>query len=780
MATLSEALRKNRSGQTVRGVGGQLNQETPEEVQTLAGQAGLQAPPITPLGTAIIGGNPDQTKMAGTPAQKEAALSLSLQPQQTLSGALRQQQVRTQQTGAEQQQTQKNTDMQNLGNLGDRVTQFIDTQRQLLEEQQAPVDVAAQTQFQGQDISSLKDTLAALRADPNNMQLQLEVNKALGRNINTTLSPDEVNKLYEDSVASIARGGAANVDDSLTVSDLVSQGEFGYDAAEIAQLLGIPEQQAATLTVGQLRNEIQRVGDQEFSNTQRLEQQAQSGLLGQAERGLARQAAREASATGVRATEADYSNLEQQIQNADQVTFAGKSMNVEELLKDETISKLITDYLQAPEGSPERAAIDNNEPGLKSFIERNKAILEDASQKLGTGATGFTGIQEKNTQVGTLNNNLSTDIAKALIPGFGELAAQELDPNSVPVLAAAQSLPPDQQRAYGSNINAMATRLPESLEEMKGLDAGDISKLGFQDPQGRWSNYMNTTDRYNEIQNAGNDWGSISEIAFNVGKIDPAKLQTDVRNNNALRALGFGGSGSFGVVDADGDGRIDSSDAIKSRLAGNKPTLKNAANDQLNTQGKSAYTDPSIPGAGLPAPELNTKVYAGDAEAVKRAVFDRVGPAAAKGYLTEGDISSAYDTPNEANPGRIYKLRELSVLKNSPGLTSQARTQIDQIINKFQTQNAQSRVQDTASAFETNKARMGEGGALQWAIDSMSNLLNDSGYMSRNYQSGEAQLRSALQGYQDRLNQIRAEEEQFRQNMLAMLSRQPSANRGKF
>lgn len=69
MATLADTLKK----QTVRGPGGQLSETTPEELQSLTDKAGLQAPPLTPLGGAMIGANPDQQKMIIRKAQKLAA-----------------------------------------------------------------------------------------------------------------------------------------------------------------------------------------------------------------------------------------------------------------------------------------------------------------------------------------------------------------------------------------------------------------------------------------------------------------------------------------------------------------------------------------------------------------------------------------------------------------------------------------------------------------------------------------------------------------------------------
>lgn len=539
MATLSEALNQNKQKVTVRGPGGQLTEQSPEEIQQLSGQAGLQAPPTTAAGGAMLGANADQQKMMGTPAQKQAALSMALQPpEQGLAGALRRQQSRTTLTGEEQQKTQKNTDMQNLGNLGDRVTQFIDTQRQLLQEQQAPVEVNAADQFQGKDVSSLKQNLAALRADPSNMQLQLEVNQALGRNVNTTLSPEEINNLYESATDSIARGTAGNVDNDLTVTDLMNNQQFGYDLPTLSNLLGIPQDQIANLNVGQLRNEINRVGDEEFQKTQQLEQQAQSGKLGIAERGAALQAQREQSTTGIRATEADYSNLEQQISSAEQVQFGGKQYNVDDLLKDETISGIVKEYMDAPEGSEIRQRIDSTEPGLKAFIDRNKSVLAEAAQNLGGAATEFTGIQAANKQVGQFGTqNLDESLLKQIVPGFGELQANRFNQDDIPALANIKGTASPEVTVQ--SINAANTKDSEAVQQVfKDLSPDEFKNMFSQGPS-RINNYIQDRQNYSNLNNAISSGNPQQLASLVVSSGDFGQLQEASRNMFVAGQLGI-------------------------------------------------------------------------------------------------------------------------------------------------------------------------------------------------------------------------------------------------
>lgn len=564
MPTLSQALNtQNQQQDTTIGVGGQLSTQkkpAPGEttpIQSLAGQAGLQAPPITPMGAAALGANPDQQKMMGTPAQTQSALTLALQPpDQGLSGALRQQQSRTQMTGQEQASAQKSTDMKNLGNLGDRVTSFIDTQRQLLEEQKAPVAVAAASQFNTakgtQDIGSMAPLLAQLRNDPSNMDLQLQVQKGLGRDINSTLTPDQVNQLYQSATDAIATGTASNVADKLSVTDLVNSGKLGYDLPTLSNLLGVPQDQVSQMSVGQLRSQIDAVGTQEFSNAQQNQQKAQSGELGQAERGLAQQAARETSSTGVRASEADYGSLEKQISSADQVSFGGKQYQVDDLLKDSTISGIVADYLNAPDGSSQKAQLEKTEPGLVDFIHRNQAVLADASANLGKGATGFSDIQSANKTIGKMNNqSVSDDVLKDVVPGFGQLQSSKVDPNSVPMIAAIKNS--DNPDGAAASVNAANSVVPGIGKQINSLDPSLLGPLMGNNGQ-RLATYTQNVQDYKNVRNiaSSGDPEQISKLAMGASysQVKQGATEAYTRDLLGLPSNGLGNLGSAAGSDA--------------------------------------------------------------------------------------------------------------------------------------------------------------------------------------------------------------------------------------
>lgn len=603
MASLAQTLQQKRAGVTKRGLGGQLSQETTEEVQSLAGQAGLQAPPINAIATGQIGGTAKQQDMAGSKAQKTAALSLSNAPVESgLAAAMRRGQSRTEMTTEEQAQTTKSKDMQDLGSLGDRVTSFIDAQRQALQAQadtQAPgaqtqpgLDVAAATTFQGKDVSQIKSLLSQYRASPGDMNILLALNTALGYDVKKQLSPQEVDQLYESATDTIARGVAGNVDNDLTVEDLAKQAQFGYTPEQLSGLLGVPADQVSKMSVAQLRSQIQKVGYEEFAKTQELEQKAQSGQLGQAERQLARQAAAEASSTGVRATEADYGNMEQQIQNADKVTFGGKEYDVENLLKDETISGLIQEYMNSAPGSPLRTQLEKTEPALLAFINKNQAVLADASTRMQAGATEFKAVQESNKNLinAVPGVSLSPEIAAKLIPGFGTLQAARIDPNSVPLLSVVSEMPTQARKQAAINVlNTASEKYTDIPNELAGLSRDEIARLSLGKEDAPFSKYLKARELRDTISSAP-DQDTLVGIAFGEIPASFAQKQLEVRKNSA-----------FGVPSGL---PIDISDVgnLKSQLLNATPptSLKQASTGNIPAYQKVSLGSVSVPLANTP------------------------------------------------------------------------------------------------------------------------------------------------------------------------------------
>lgn len=658
MASLADIVNKNKA--MVRGPGGQLSEETGEEtqsltgkatpLQTLSGQAGLQAPPISPLGAAAIGANPDQQKMVGTGQQKQAALSIAQSPDNTLSGAMRRNQVRSEATAEEQQGRAKSEDMKNLGSLGDRVSDFINTQRDKLEQAAGKgVDVQAAASFTGaggqqKDLGQIKDLLQSYRQNPTDQNVLLKLNQALGYDVNTQLSKDQVDSLYESTVNSISRGAAGSVDDNLNVDDLVGMQGFGYDKNTLSNLLGVPVEQLGQMSVGDIRNKINEVAANEFAKTSQLDQQAQSGQLGQAERGLAHQQGMEASRTGQRTSEADVSHLEQQISNADQVTFAGQAYKVDDLLKDDNISSLISEYMNSAPDSDIRKQIDSTEKGLSDFIQKNQAVLQDASQQMQQGAQTFQETQAYNKSLQTVpfgGMKLDDNLAKLFIPGFGTLQATRTDVNSIPILKVAQDGGPEYGQTLARNLNDEIVKDHSMGYEIQGMDYDTLKSWdigGGQDSA--WNTSYIQPKRFNEAVQAASpeDRDALMKLAFS-NVTNAGDVQAKLSANRASNVLGFGSSVNAGVADSNGDGVVDAGDTVRNALlsANPKPSLKSGP-AAVKKYARTDLQEPTIPGPGIDGN-----------------VYNKLSGAAAKGQVTSDDLNSAGLSLDEA-----IRVRQLS------------------------------------------------------------------------------------------------------------------------
>lgn len=683
MPSLADRIAQNRKLLT-RDPSGQLVENTQEEVQSLAQKAGMAAPPTTPAGGAMIGANEHQQKMMGTPAQKTSALTISQSPELNLQDAQRRAQVRTQATATEQQKIQKSENLQNLGGLGDRVNSLINAEKSKLDQANASLKAAEAGQNksgQTQSLADLKPILEQLAANPSDMNLQLQVNKALGYDGSRQLSPEEIQSLYADSTQSIAQSGADAIANNITAGDLISQGGLGYTPEQLADLLGVPADQVSGMTVSQIHDQINKLMAQEFNTTAQLGQKAQSTELGVAERGLARQAGREASAVGIRSTEHDVARLEDEIAKAGTVSFGGQQMSIEQALSDDNISKTVSDYLNSAPDSPLRKQLEATEPQLVQFIKRNENVLDDASKQLGAGATQFSDLQSANKTASTLGGKLSPELAAKVVPGFNELSATSLDPNSVPVLAVAQGMDEGQKQAYAQDLGQIVNQYPAAAEELKALSADELRKLELDKTGGKWNQFIQDSQKYEQLANIAD--GDIQALGTAIFGTD-ADWSSEIARDKSNSILGTARHNkAFDILDADGDGQIDKIEDIKGRVAGQRPSLHSVL------EGKSVGI-PRDPGETPTIDHYNKDLQrdgliAGDKDAVRSALSDSLSQYAADGRLAPDEVEKVYGGSRLAKAnkdGLQARVQELSYLLDNGQLDSDTRRTVKDLISQ--------------------------------------------------------------------------------------------------
>lgn len=651
----------------IRGAGGVLGQTSQEEYQTLAGKAGLQAQPTDPLSAQAIGATPDQAKMAASPQVQQSAMRISqLSPQEGLATAAREAQARTQATADETAEKAKAEKLQNLGDTGARVQSAIDAQVQRLA-QTVPTASAQQVDetnklvVGSKDPVALKSDLQALAGDPTNQQLLLRINKDLGRDQNSLLSPEEIQGLYKTSVQTIA-GQAESIPNGLTVQELASQPGFGYSVPELASLLGVDPAALGGYSVKQMSDAVNAMQQAEFSKAQTLENQAASPALGSAERATARDLGKEASATGLRASEVDVARLSDSIAKGDQVTFGGQNYSVEDLLGSDQVSKVVTAYLTSPEGSPTQQQLEHTEPGLVKWIKDNQAVLTGAAQSLSGAVDTFGKTQAANAQVGTYGStSLPPELLSKLIPGYDSLHAGQIDTSKIPLLQHLSSLSPQAAEAAAGTIGTLS---PDQQAELGGLSPSRIAALRLDLGEGSPVIKQLRVDEAASKALAGvspKD-SAVYSMFTGVPGESAQDIQTGLSRNMSLHTL-FGTTYSDGRtkgLDANGDGILDSPSSVYAQMK--KATTTPSLHDILTGKDKAFSAVPFTPK---------------DPTKSQQEVFDRIGKYAKDGVVSVQDLKDSGVT------GDLSFLNELKKTGAFDQMPSASRVLIDKSIQQL-------------------------------------------------------------------------------------------------
>lgn len=672
-------LQNNIAQSRYRDANGTLVDTSQEEYQTLAGKAGLQAQPTSPIVAQQIGANPNQVKMAASPQVQQSALQLSqMPPSQGLATATRQAQARTQQTSAEQAQQQKAGQMAGLGDTGSRVQDAISAAINNITSTTpttAPAVDTTSTLYQSvapDKQAQLGTDLTALSSNPNDQNALMAVNTDLGRNANSQLTPAELSQLYKSNSTTISGDVANATPAAITVGQLAQQPGFGYSINDLGSMLGVPSSDLSNYTPAQLSNAVSAEQQKEFSRTAALDQAGTSANLGTAERAEARQLGQEASATGQRATEADVARIQQSVANGDQVQFNGQSYTAEDLLGNSEISKTVAAYLAAPEGSATRQQLDQTEPQLSNYIKQHQAVLTQASQALQQNTTNLA------TQVGNNQNaatyagqTLAPDVMSALMPGYDSTKIQgPVDTSKSPALSYISSLPPDQQAQAVPAINGLSAAQKQELATMT---PDEISKL--QLGLGNNSPVLKALTQANAVQtqlqgiDPHNADAVYSAFTGQPGTTAP-QLQAQVDALYKAAALGLTNYGTAGGLDMNRDGKLDDPTQVYANMQKqtSNATLANAENGtgkQFSLATFSPYDDTN-----------QTQIQA--------SLASKLTPYAAGGSINTAALKSSGILGNES------EVRELANSGMTKNMDPATRAAVQQAVQSFTTKNTQS------------------------------------------------------------------------------------------
>lgn len=578
--------------------------------------AATAAPAANPLGAASAGVNPDAAKMAGTPNQTSAPVVLPQQApaapaQPTPVGAsLRDVMRHEQAAGATDEQAKKQAEAQRMqrafGDLGTRVQSLIESHLPGAApagggaSPQTPVAATDQPALTAEAAQLTPEQRAAVEAvvSSGGAPAQLAAAKqALG-------GADPMQYVSHDVAGAVAgQLGAATTDKLLLTPDVVQQ--LGYQPADLAAQLGIPEAQLGGMNIEQLQSAVQDKIQKEFSEVDRARAQALDPALGPNERAQARAQLKQLGASGVFASEQDMDALSSAVESAEEVEFNGATMKVSELLDDEFLSGLAKEYVDAPADSDIRKQLREKEPALAGWLDKHESALREAGVQLEGAATKFGEVQASNQQAvdGLVSAGIpaeaATDLMKKLIPGWNPgYMTEAVDMSKFPGLdVQAVASAGGDPAVYAQNLTALASVSPDAAAHLARLSPAELKKLGAADRDSpQWRDYMTYTKEWSTLEKIDpSDSAAVTQYLFGAAAT-PEKVESVWERELAKEQLGESSTWlrqMRGILDSDGDKKIDAPAQVVGNLrealgagAGLDPT-KSASGMQTLGLGRS-------------------------------------------------------------------------------------------------------------------------------------------------------------------------------------------------
>lgn len=559
----------------VRGPGGQLQDITGEEVQTLSSKLGQQVP-STPLGGASMGVSPDQAKMlspgqssaVGSARQRAAsALDIGMGGESQVSQARRTEQARAQATGAEQQKLEKSQTLQNMGGLGDRVHGLI--QKKFSEMTFKPSAEELPEEQRQQELMQWADTAGVPRD-----QVVAKLNE--GKDPATIAA--ELQSELQAGTAAAGAGAAVDYQDIQVDDQFVSELGFG-SAQELSDLLG---RDVTGMTVDQLQSAVDAAVQQEYTQAQELRELLNDPSASPALREEARRALRDMGAVGTLSAEDQAEDIAAAVAAADTIEVGGREMTVEELLSDENMESVISEYVALDEKA--RAELVASNPELASvydWVEQHEDAIAGAVEQ--TKGTAQTLTEERNKRVEKLQGSgINPELLRKLYPdydSFGDIG----EPPTVLKQLQSASNPAD----LASKLNDIESIDPDLMGELASADEEALRSMGLlgdntEENRQRWTETKAVLSAISS--------GTIEDLATSFG-IEPIEMQAELGYLLSTDAIDEGLSR---ILDADGDNSIDNWAEVSSRLREIPPQAIASLGSKLLESSRSNRLDEDI------------------------------------------------------------------------------------------------------------------------------------------------------------------------------------------
>ena len=536
----------------------------------------------TPLGVLVEEQNPDQAKMAGTPAQKQGALGmqagtlLGVRPKKapslkqpkledTLAFTKRVHQPRPSDTerANAKELLEQNQQLARLGNLGEQLKGVISTNIDKLydEQDKAAADMLLpQIEESPEKRQEVQDLLTDIGQDTDELSRRekiKELHGVLGKEPGDLLSVSDIQALYPNPNEAIANVVATSLADEVQVDSDILEG-LGYSSDEFADLadaLGVHPGQLTQMSVNEFQKAVDKQTRQQIARVESAKARLAKADTPAAVREQIRSDLIEMGYSGELAASERSQDLLMDVEEADKnIEIGGRVFDtLKDALSDEAVSGMVRDYLADPDSEFSKDLPE----GLKAIVDQNKETLLEVTDQLDDELKDFADLQSRARSVGEIGPGISLDqeLVKELFPDYGEFVTKDVDLSVSPALAKMREEGATPESINTTNtVNVIAARYGKD-EAMKILrmTPEQLQKMDFGNEMGVHRQYMDSLEFDKNLQEAKDidavmglfhDEADLDEIIEN---LEEAADLGDTDSEEKLRQLGA-------IFDPAGDG----------------------------------------------------------------------------------------------------------------------------------------------------------------------------------------------------------------------------------
>lgn len=549
--------------------GSQLYKESAESTSSLAAAAGQPQTPGSPMETAVIGGTPSQSKMAGTPAALQGQTKqVKLPPSLLLATQQRQAQSSPIISAEAQRADDIAKRLSSLGSLGSTVPNMI---KQGLQAELAGAKVVPQIDssklssfnLSAQDQASLASALQTA-ADPaqaaKHKQAFADIANLTGdKSILTAKSADEASSYINSFFTSVPQSISSAIQNAtpatLTLGSLgetpSALGYFSWDslAADLG-VKGDSKTAADTLknmTVSQLGDVVSALKRTGYQSEQEWISVLQDPTASPSDKESARNILNMMGASGVAAAEKSVANLSSQVQAANTVTvnFTGtpQSVSLDNIFQTPELQGAVQILLNPQ--NPSYQSVSQSNPELAKWVNANATELTGVMKNVKSDYTQFAAQNAANAQI--LNTALpNTDtrdkIGKLLFPDWGRASTNTYSLDAAPLLKNLSQFDSGTQANIQSAIDTLVgTGVSDSdLKSFLNAKPDQITRLGLNTTQGL-QNFNAFWNDQKFIRSIGSttDLSNPETMLTTLTGESSAQLAEDADRQAKLQSLGF-------------------------------------------------------------------------------------------------------------------------------------------------------------------------------------------------------------------------------------------------